>query len=189
MRWKSIHIKYDTYFSIEFGKKVLYWNFNLKSWFASFFYLWKRPQINFSSQYFSVENRYCAKKYIHHEKPVKNILKFFAFSPNRSKSGFKIEGSKTVRLNATIEKLIRNLSLFENSKCDEVQNIQIKFVKKFHWNFFFLYEIYYYFSINLIIHIVIKIIFFGSSCRCFINTRKRSANPFSTWTNTEKKNK
>ena len=55
--------------------------------------------------------------------------------------------------------------------------------------FFFLYEIYnyYYFLINLIIHIFILIIIFGSSRCCFINTRERSADPFSTWTNTAKK--
>ena len=39
----------------------------------------------------------------------------------------------------------------------------------------------------MIIHIFILIIIFGSSRCCFINTRERSADPFSTWTNTAKK--
>ena len=44
---------------------VLYWNFDLKSWFAYFcthFTREKRPQINFFRQIFSLENSYyCAK--------------------------------------------------------------------------------------------------------------------------------
>ena len=120
-------------------------------------------------------------------------LKIFKHIFNNNSNRFKIHHSNnsTSFLGKNLvpeSKAQRTKKSTENVNCNftqpttlltqNVMTLKVSFL----WGFF-LYEIY---SINLVIHIFIKLIIFrGRTCH-FSVAGKRGANPFSTWTNAEK---